>query len=245
MRAFNSLYYRVNRAGSQRSTKHYQPFFYPLDSAAGVEPPLWSARLLSVPVRRAHGESGGGCPRAAAGDRCVAARVLPVGPEDIRRPRPAVGMLSFPMAGTTLALDFPNLGAPTMALLRAPVRDRRRRRTAGSIPPRTRSCLAASCCTAIRSGKTSRAFATRASRRRCHVACRSLKGVMPQRILSSAPPRPSPTRISRRYAAAHASIVLVGRRAGARGRTPAICAFAARPVRVALLDATTTTATQT
>ena len=30
--------------------------------------------------------------------------------------RPPVGLLSFPMAGTTLSLDFPNLGDRTMGL---------------------------------------------------------------------------------------------------------------------------------
>ena len=52
--------------------------------AAGVEPHLWPARLLSVPVRRAQGESGRGCPRFAAGDRGIRTRLLSFCPEDIQ-----------------------------------------------------------------------------------------------------------------------------------------------------------------
>ena len=33
--------------------------------------------------------------------------------------RPAAGLLSFPMAGTTLAIDFPNRGEATMTLFKA------------------------------------------------------------------------------------------------------------------------------
>ena len=117
MRAFNSLYYRVNQAGTERATKHYRPFFYPARRAAGVEPHLWPARLLSVPVRRAarriRKRLSENCSQAiAASGQGSFLSVLKT-----FSARPAVGMLSFPMAGTTLALDFPNLGPSTLALL--------------------------------------------------------------------------------------------------------------------------------
>ena len=52
---------------------------------------------------------------------------------------------------------------------------------------------------------------------------------MPQRILVFGATSAIAHAVSRRYAAAHASIVLVGRRADALEANAAICAFAARP----------------
>jgi FAD/FMN-containing dehydrogenase len=115
LRAFNWLYYH-RCARTERKTTHYAPFFYPLDSIAD-----WN---------RIYG------PRGFLQYQCV---VPPGGAEAAIREllatiassrqgsflavlkqfgtRPSIGMLSFPRQGTTLALDFPNLGQKTFALL--------------------------------------------------------------------------------------------------------------------------------
>lgn len=114
VRAFNSLYFHRAREG--RATVHYEPYFYPLDAIAEwnrmygprgflqyqcVVPPTASASAIAD-LLRAIAASGGGSFLAVLkvfGDRAPA------------------GLLSFPRAGTTLALDFPNRGATTFALL--------------------------------------------------------------------------------------------------------------------------------
>jgi len=116
MRAFNALYYRVNRAGPERSTKHYQPFFYPLDTLLEWNR-LYGPRgfyQFQCVVPTANQEAA---VRellqaiAGSGQGSFLSVLKTFGA------RPAAGMLSFPMAGTTLALDFPNLGSTTLALL--------------------------------------------------------------------------------------------------------------------------------
>jgi FAD/FMN-containing dehydrogenase len=116
MRAFNSLYYRVNQAGTERSTKHYRPFFYPLDALLEwnrIYGPRGFYQFQCV-VPQANQE-------AAVRELLQAIAVSGEGSFlsvlKTFSARPAVGMLSFPMAGTTLALDFPNFGPPTLALL--------------------------------------------------------------------------------------------------------------------------------
>ena len=116
MRAFNSLYYRVNQAGTERSTKHYRPFFYPLDALLEwnrIYGPRGFYQFQCV-VPKANQE-------AAVRELLQAIAVSGQGSFlsvlKTFSARPAVGMLSFPMAGTTLALDFPNLGPSTLALL--------------------------------------------------------------------------------------------------------------------------------
>ena len=116
MRAFNALYYRANQAGSERSTKHYQPFFYPLDSLLEwnrIYGPRGFYQFQCVVPKAAQ--------QAAVRELLQAIAVSGQGSFlsvlKTFSGRPAVGMLSFPMAGTTLALDFPNLGPSTLALL--------------------------------------------------------------------------------------------------------------------------------
>ena len=114
LRAFNTLYFHRAREG--HAIVHYEPYFYPLDAIAEwnriygprgflqyqcVVPPAASADAIAE-LLRAIAASGSGSFLA----------VLKVFAD-----RPPAGILSFPRAGTTLALDFPNHGAATFALL--------------------------------------------------------------------------------------------------------------------------------
>ncbi len=112
LRAFNQAYY--HRPLPTQASVHYAPFFYPLDGVLH-----WN---------RAYGRKGFFqyqfvLPMVARGAldevlRCISASgqgsflaVLKTFGD-----KPSPGMLSFPMPGVTLALDFPNGGAPTLAL---------------------------------------------------------------------------------------------------------------------------------
>ncbi len=118
VRCFNELYYRRPGAQASRTRWHYQPFLFPLDSLQH-----WN---------RLYG------PHGFLQYQCV----LPGAPAVTTAPlqdllhqiaasglgsflvvlkqfgdRPSLGLLSFPRAGATLALDFPNRGARTLRLL--------------------------------------------------------------------------------------------------------------------------------
>jgi hypothetical protein len=112
LRAFNLAYF--HRPLPSRQQVHYAPFFYPLDGVLH-----WN---------RIYGRQGFYqyqfvvplAERAALDDilRCIAlsgqGSFLAVLKTFGALPSP--GLLSFPMPGLTLALDFPNRGAPTRAL---------------------------------------------------------------------------------------------------------------------------------
>jgi FAD/FMN-containing dehydrogenase len=113
--AFNGLYYRL--AGRPRhTTVPYNPFFYPLDAIGGwnrlygrrgfyqyqsVVPPT-DAEAVTAEMLRTIAETGQGS---------LLAVLKTFG--DV----PSPGLLSFPMIGTTLALDFANHGPATLSLL--------------------------------------------------------------------------------------------------------------------------------
>ena len=114
LRAFNERYFRRAREG--QAIVHYEPYFHPLDAIGEwnriygprgflqyqcVVPPAASETAIAELLRTI----------AASGSGSFLA-VLKVFAD-----RPAAGILSFPRAGTTLALDFPNDGATTLALL--------------------------------------------------------------------------------------------------------------------------------
>jgi FAD/FMN-containing dehydrogenase len=115
LRVFNFAYYRLNSWKNGSASQYYVPFFFPLDNLLewnriygprgffqyqSVVPPstqLETTRAMLHEIAR----SGLGSFLAVLktfGDR------------------PAPGLLSFPMPGTTLALDFPNQGERTLAL---------------------------------------------------------------------------------------------------------------------------------
>lgn len=115
LKAFNTLYYHAGRLKQGRQRVHYAPFFYPLDAVrnwnrvyggAGfyqyqcVVPP--TAADVAIPAML------GEIARSGQGS-CLA--VLKTFGD-----KPSPGLLSFPMEGVTLALDFPNRKARTHRL---------------------------------------------------------------------------------------------------------------------------------
>ena len=115
MRGFNYLYYRLHGGSLRRRVVSYDRFFYPLDAVGG-----WN-RLYG---RRGFLQYQCVLPRAA-GPRPVATLLERLGVAGaasflavIKDCGPASdAYLSFPMEGTTLALDLPNRGAVTEALV--------------------------------------------------------------------------------------------------------------------------------
>jgi FAD/FMN-containing dehydrogenase len=113
--AFNEIYYRfAGRPG--RSTMSYNPFFYPLDAIGGWNR-LYGLRGFYqyqsvVPPANAEGATAEMLRTIAkAGQGSFLAVLKTFG--DV----PSPGLLSFPMKGTTLALDFANRGPSTLSLL--------------------------------------------------------------------------------------------------------------------------------
>jgi len=114
LRAFNALYFHGTRRG--QSTVPYAPYFFPLDAVADWNRIYGPRGFLQyqcvVPPAQSEAAVGEMLQRIAAGGDGSFLTVLKVFTE-----RPAAGILSFPRAGTTLALDFPNRGGATFDLL--------------------------------------------------------------------------------------------------------------------------------
>jgi FAD/FMN-containing dehydrogenase len=114
--AFNALYFRRGASQTGVRTSDFVPFFYPLDAIGhanllygksgfyqyqSVVPPA-AGRAATAEMLRQIAASGQGSFLAVLKNFGAA---------------PAAGMLSFPREGTSLALDFPNLGQVTLNLL--------------------------------------------------------------------------------------------------------------------------------
>ena len=112
---FNNAYYHLKKSQTGRSIVHYEPFMYPLDNVQDwnrLYGPRGFYQYQSVIPRKA----GIAATRAMlqeisrSGEGSFLAVLKTFG--DV----PAVGMLSFPEPGVTLALDFPNNGENTLRL---------------------------------------------------------------------------------------------------------------------------------
>jgi FAD/FMN-containing dehydrogenase len=109
LKAFNLAYYHRQRGDHVGGRQHYRPFFYPLDALLEWNrmygPKGFFQYQCAIPD--AH---------ALAGVRQLLAAIAASGMGSFLAvlkqfgPRPSRGLLSFPLAGTTLALDFPNRG---------------------------------------------------------------------------------------------------------------------------------------
>jgi FAD/FMN-containing dehydrogenase len=113
--AFNLLYYARGRLRRGGKVMGYAPFFFPLDAVG-----RWN---------RLYGKRGFLQFQCVVQDRAAVRALLDRVASSRLRPALGVlktfgdvsspGMLSFPRPGATLALDFPNRGAPTFALYEA------------------------------------------------------------------------------------------------------------------------------
>lgn len=116
LRPFNSLYYWRQLQSNKRSLEYYQKYFYPLDSISHwnrmygpkgflqyqcVLPPPTAQDAVAELLREI----------SCSGNGSFLAVLKEFGD------RPALGMLSFPRAGTTFALDFRNDGESILKLL--------------------------------------------------------------------------------------------------------------------------------
>lgn len=116
LRPLNTLYFHRQRKARSRDTQHYQPYFYPLDGIRhwnrAYGPKGFLQYQCAVPHADARASVAELLERIAAAGAGSFLSVLKVF-GDVESP----GLLSFPRPGVTLALDFPNRGAETFALL--------------------------------------------------------------------------------------------------------------------------------
>ena len=116
VKLFNAIYYRAQRSMAGRQRVHYAAFFYPLDKLQRWNRLYGSRGLYQyqcvLPLRNAESamqELLAEITRAGAGSFLAVLKTFGT--------KRSPGLLSFPMEGATLALDFPNRGPATLALM--------------------------------------------------------------------------------------------------------------------------------
>ncbi len=116
LRLFNQLYFHRPGARLDNAVWHYRPFFYPLDSVLEWNriygPKGFFQYQCAVPQQGAEEALTEMLRRIAKSGLGSFLAVL-----KLFGHVPSQGMLSFPRPGATLALDFPNRGPVTLALL--------------------------------------------------------------------------------------------------------------------------------
>ncbi|CAA0113599.1 Decaprenylphosphoryl-beta-D-ribose oxidase [BD1-7 clade bacterium] len=116
VQAFNTLYYQRQRANIIRSQQDYDPFFYPLDGILHWNRMYGKQGFLQhqcvIPVDTAADaveEMLKRISRAGMGSFLVVLKMMGA--------VASKGMMSFPMEGATLAMDFPFQGNKTLSFL--------------------------------------------------------------------------------------------------------------------------------
>lgn len=116
LRPFNMLYYHIGKFRAGRYLEHYQPFFYPLDGIADWNrmygPHGFYQYQCVLPPEQRHAGIETILAEISRSKLGSFLAVLKTFGE-----RQAMGLLSFPQPGVTLALDFPNRGEDTLALM--------------------------------------------------------------------------------------------------------------------------------
>ncbi|QTD47334.1 FAD-binding oxidoreductase [Ottowia testudinis] len=116
LKAFNFAYYHAQRRKARHALAHYERFFYPLDNLHGWNRMYgphgfyqYQSVVPSVGGREAVQAMLTAISRAGQGSFLAVLKTL--------GELPSLGLLSFAQPGVTLALDFPNRGGATLALL--------------------------------------------------------------------------------------------------------------------------------
>jgi len=116
LKLFNSLYFHKQRSDHSKDLVHYQPFFYPLDAIYAWNRIYGSKGFFqyqcAVPADQMESAIGEILQRVSSAGSGSFLAVL-----KLFGNKPSPGLLSFPMPGATLALDFPNNGNKTLQLL--------------------------------------------------------------------------------------------------------------------------------
>jgi FAD/FMN-containing dehydrogenase len=116
VRLFNSLYYHRRAAEQERQRWHYQEFQFPLDRVLDWNrlygPRGFFQYQCAIPDATARDSLTELVKRIAGSHQGSVLSVLKK-----FGPIPSRGLMSFARPGFTLALDFPNRGAPTLQLL--------------------------------------------------------------------------------------------------------------------------------
>lgn len=114
--AFNKVYYRAQARKAGNSRQHYAQVFHPLDGIAEWNRlygrrGFWQYQCVLPPGTMKGATASLLDEISKSGEGSFLSVLKTFG--DV----PSPGMLSFPMEGSTLALDFPNRGQATLALL--------------------------------------------------------------------------------------------------------------------------------
>lgn len=116
LRAFNMLYSAAQPRSPEPRRIPYRPFFYPLDRVSNWNRAYGPRGLrqfqCAVPMAQAHSAIEEMLRRTLAAGEASFLTVLKLF-GDV----PSPGMMSFPVAGATLTLDFPHRGERTLKLL--------------------------------------------------------------------------------------------------------------------------------